>query len=325
LPELSIVVISWNARDVLKGCLESLKPVVADGSCRVLVVDNASEDGSAEMVSSDYPDVTLIKAESNLGFARANNLALASTTTDYVLLLNSDTVVTRDAILRMLTALKTNPEYAIVGCRQVDGDGNEHNAFGRFPSLRRELSTLTGAFQWPVVRWLIARRRTLAAVRAKSRNHDCEDPGASGIAIAPVEWINGACMMMRRDIGGLDERFFFYGEDIDICMRAWKSRRGVGFLPDVSIVHYGGVSSKSNYLVLLRQFMIAQLQLFDKHHSRGAVIGLKCVYLAAGCTALVKWWFIRMFMPGRRHSAMEWIKFWTGSLPAILGGVRRSR
>ncbi len=134
----------------------------------------------------------------------------------------------------------------------MDGLGNPMNPYGKFPSLRSEFSTLTGIFKWPIVRWLIGMRRAIGG-RKHVKQERFVTTGTSEIEVRSVDWVNGACMMLRRGVAHLDEGYFFYGEDIDLCMRVRRNGGDVGFLPSVSIVHYGGGSSGRDYLVLLRQ------------------------------------------------------------------------
>ncbi|MHB9036653.1 MAG: glycosyltransferase family 2 protein [Armatimonadota bacterium] len=321
--DLTVIIVSWNAKTYLQLCLDSLADCVANGTCNIVVVDNASEDGSAELVAAEYPGVVIIRARENLGFAKANNLALASVTSPYVLLLNSDTIVTAKAIDTMIQAMKDNPSFAVLACQHIDGTGAATNVFGSFPSLKREFSTMTGAFKWPIVRWLISMRR--AGLMRRHMPDPCTVEVGTGVdsiapVIVPVDWVNGACMMLRREVGGLDERFFFYGEDIDICMRAWNAGCKVGYLPSVTIVHYGGGSTGSNYMRLLRQSMIAQCQLFDKHYGRKSLWGLKTIYVLAGCLSVLKWSVLGAVASRHRKTAVAWIKFWTESISFLFTG-----
>ena len=220
-----MVIVNYNARDYLEACLSSLRESLDCDLCEVVVVDNASTDGSQEMVGSTFPGIDLLESDTNLGFARANNLGLAKATTPYVLLLNSDTIVSKDALERMIEAMDALPDLQVCTCQHLDGSGTPSKPYGRFPSLRSELMTLTGAFKWPVVKQLIGLRGRLALrlrMRSRAQSDDMEQT-ASGVEVAPVDWVNGACMMLRREfvwrLGGLDESFFFYGEDIDLCRR----------------------------------------------------------------------------------------------------------
>lgn len=234
--ELTVIIVSWNAHGYLKGCLDSLRDSLDAGICNVIVVDNGSTDESPQLASTFHRQVSLIEAGSNLGFAKANNLALAQTTAPYVILLNSDTVISQSALTEMTALMNARPEFWVCGCQHVDGSGAVQNPFGRFPSLRSEFITMTGLFAWPVIRSLISyrKRNRLSSVAPSSGS-----PAEAETLVVPVDYVSGASMMLRRDeiskLGGLDESFFFYSEDADLCKCVWNRGGKVGFLPGVVI------------------------------------------------------------------------------------------
>lgn len=322
MPDLTVIIVNWNARDFLESCLESLRESMDEGICDVTVVDNASSDDSREMVRSLFPRVDLIESESNLGFAKGNNLGIARASTPFILLLNSDTIVSKAAIEGMLEAIRSRPDIYILTCGHVDGLGNPLDPTGKFPTLRREFSTMTGMFKWPMVRWLLDKRRRRACADAGQATVGNSEPRADAgpPTVVNVDWVNGACMLMRREIGGLDERYFFYGEDIDICMRVRKLDGRVGFVPSPSIVHHGGGSSEKNYLKLLTQYMYAQTQLFEAQYGPASVLGLRLVHAVAGVFSVVKWALAFAFCPPRRPPARTWLRFWTDYLGGSRGG-----
>jgi GT2 family glycosyltransferase len=259
LPELNVIIVSWNSKELLKGCLDSLKSSADDELCDVIVVDNGSADGSAELVKDSFKWVKLIETGDNLGFAKANNLALKESESKYNLLLNSDTIVNKKAIKTMIDAMNENPDVWILTCMHKDGNKKDVNPSGKFPTLKSEFMTLTGIFKWRTIKAL----KSYLNPNVKSQDYKLPDSESKSILIEYVNWVNGACMMLRKEAGLLDERFFFYGEDVDLCLTASNKGGKIGMMQEVSIIHYGGGSSEQNYLNLLQRYMISQVQLFD--------------------------------------------------------------
>jgi len=313
--ELTIIIVSWNACGYLKGCLNSLRDALDAGICNVIVVDNGSTDGSPELASAFHPRVSLMQTGSNLGFAKANNLALAQATTPYVMLLNSDTVFSSSALTTMTALMKARPEFWVCGCQHVDGSAATQNPFGRFPSLRSEFITMTGLFAWPVFRTLISLRKSRRVNSVASSSGSGE---AAKDLVVPVDYVSGASMMLHREriskLGGLDESFFFYSEDADLCKRVWDHGGQVGFIPGVVITHYGGGSYGSRYLFVLGKWMQTRLTFFRKHYGRRSAITLHLIYCLAGMLSVLKWSGIYVCRVKRRKEARQWIDFWIGSL-----------
>ncbi|MBM4429962.1 MAG: glycosyltransferase family 2 protein [Chloroflexi bacterium] len=256
--DLSVVIVSWNVKDLLAGCLESVyRSLQAESfECEVFVVDNASSDGSPEMVCQRYPQVRLLANAENKGFAAANNQALAEIEGRCVLLLNPDTVVRGRALGALWRFLHQMPSAGMAGARLVYGDGRfQHSAFG-FPSLAQVFldffplhyrlleSSLNGRYP-----------RSLYAA-----GHPFE-----------VEHPLGACMMVRREVveqvGGLDEQFFMYCEEVDWAMRIRRAGWSIYCVPAAEVVHHEGQSTRQfrdhMYVALWR----SRLRLFAKHYS----------------------------------------------------------
>jgi hypothetical protein len=228
-PELSVIIVSWNTRELLRECLTSLSATLGAITAEVFVVDNASSDGTAAMVAADFPAVTLIANADNRGFAAANNQALALATGASILFLNPDTRVLPGAIRRSLDYLAADPAAGAVGVRLLNGDGSLQPSWRRFYSFGGTLldnkltARLLGRAQGSVI---------------------------DGLPAAPttVDWVIGAYLLVRRPAleligGGFDERFFVYGEEIDLQYRLRRAGWSVVFLPEPAIVHYGGQSS----------------------------------------------------------------------------------
>lgn len=221
--DVSIIIVSWNTRDTLDQCLGSHYESQNSALCEVIVVDNASTDGSADMVRQRYPQVRLVEESANAGFARANNRALAEAVGRYVVLLNSDTVVLGDAIGALVRFADGHPDVGIVGPCLLNADGTLQPSWARFPTLYDE--------------W------TGKPARLRTRL-----PTSDGTTAFEVGWVSGACLLIRRatleQIGPLDERFFMYSEDVDWCHRAKRGGWRVCYYPAARIVHLGGQSSR---------------------------------------------------------------------------------
>lgn len=232
--DVSVVIISFNTCGLLRECLHSLSGETRNLSVEVLVVDNASHDGSAEMVAGEFPAVRLIRSEVNLGFAAANNRAFAVARGRHVVLLNSDAFVTPESITRAVALMDAHPHVGLGGARLVGRDGAWQPSARQFPSLLNKGLILTGlAARYPRSRFFGRADRTWA------------DPEQA----AAVDWVPGAFSIIRRQaldaVGWFDESFFLYYEEVDLCCRLKASGYGIQYWPEMRIVHLGGESSKT--------------------------------------------------------------------------------
>jgi GT2 family glycosyltransferase len=230
---LAIVIVSYNARDDLARTLESLTSAAPAVSHEIVVVDNASTDGAPDLVLSRFPRVRLIPAGGNLGFAKANNVGIRSTTSELLLLLNPDTIVPPGAIDRLVACLEGAPDVAIVGPRIVDDQGRPELSIGGPVNPWREAGRK--AVQWLDTRGHAVARRWID--RHVSQERD-------------VEWVTGACLLARRAdaeaVGLLDERYFLYMEDVDFCTAVKARGRRVVFTPAAEVVHRRGRSGAND-------------------------------------------------------------------------------
>ena len=257
--DLSLVILNYNTRDHLRAGLASLARADTGGrSIEVLVVDNASRDGSAEMVDAEFPWVTLIRSPRNGGFAYGNNLALARCQGDAMLILNPDALLPQDGIPRLLDKLAEHPEAGIIGPKLLRPDGTMHLA------CRRSFPTpLTALYR-------IAGLSTLfpASRRFGRYNLTYLDPNHA----SEVDSVCGACLLIRRPvverIGLLDERFFMYGEDLDWCMRAHQAGWTVRYEPAIVVQHMHGAASRQRPLRTTFHFFRAMDLFYRKHYVR---------------------------------------------------------
>jgi N-acetylglucosaminyl-diphospho-decaprenol L-rhamnosyltransferase len=251
---LAIIIVSYNARADLDECLASLHAhPPATTPFAIVVVDNASTDGSPEMVRDRWPSVRLIALPRNVGFAAANNAGIRETTGDLILLLNSDTVVPEGALDGLVSALRADPQAAIAGPRLVDAQGVAEVSFGRmvgpFNELRQKLLGRLYARKAPIV---------APAVERSLRTRAYHD------------WVSGACLLVWRAdataAGLLDERYFMYLEDVDFCAAVRARGRRVLFAPEVEIVHLRGRSRAAAPGATTAAYRRSQLAFYARHH-----------------------------------------------------------
>jgi GT2 family glycosyltransferase len=259
---LAIIIVSFNARADLDECLASLHahpPALTP--FEIVVVDNASTDGSAEMVRDRWRSVRLIALTENAGFARANNIGIRETVGDLILLLNSDTVVPAQALDGLVSALRADAQAAIAGPRLIDAQGVPELSFGRmvgpFSELRQKLIGR-------LLRRRLLRRRArwsapFVAARAERSLH----------RRAYHDWVSGACLLVWRAdaeaAGLLDERYFMYLEDVDFCAAVRARGRRVLFVPEVDVVHLRGRSRRAAPAATDAAYRRSQLAFYAKH------------------------------------------------------------
>lgn len=261
-PQITIVIVSFNTRELLRECMASVRRQCPTLELEVIVVDNASEDGSAEMVSREFPEVRIIRSDHNLGFAAANNRAFSVARGRYVVMLNSDASLRTDALSRSVAHMEANPRVGMASGRLMDLDGVWQPSARLFPSPLNKLLTMSG---------LAERYRRSRFFGRFSRTW------ANPLEPAQVDWVGGAYMIGRRDVlervGYFDESFFLYFEEVDLCRRIKSAGYEIWFWPDVVVSHVGGASTK---LILKEAFspgaqiaswrMRGELLYYRKHH-----------------------------------------------------------
>lgn len=228
--ELSICIVTYQAREYLRGCLNSIRTHPPAVSYEVILSDNHSTDGTLEMLAQDYPEVQVICNPGNMGFAAPTNQTLRQARGRYLLLLNPDTIVHPQAFDRLLEFLEAHPEVGICGPKVLNSDGSL-----QMPCRRGE------SRPWAVFSYFLGLSRLFPASRLFGGyllNYLPEDE------IHPVDGVSGSCMLVRRqvtdEIGILDERFFAYQEDADFCFRARQAGWQVYYVPTAQVTHYGG-------------------------------------------------------------------------------------
>ena len=239
--DLSVIIVSYNVRADLERCLASLRTAPPIASHEIIVVDNASSDGSA--AAARAAGVQVIEQATNAGFARATNAGIRASRGRNLLLLNSDTTVPAGALDALLAELERNSDVAVVGPRLVDGSGRAELSFGRMIGPLNEL---------------LQQIRSRGDVESLTRRRQFPD------------WVSGACLLARRGdaeaVGLLDERFFMYTEDVDFCASIRARGRRILFTPAVEIIHLRGRSAATAPSATSRAYRRSQIAFYEKHH-----------------------------------------------------------
>jgi GT2 family glycosyltransferase len=252
--DVSFVIVNWNTKHHLQKCLRSISSSCTDMRYEIIVVDNASSDGSPEMVKADFPAVRLIQNADNVGFAAANNQGTAEARGRYLALVNSDVEIFAGTLQRLVAFMEGNPGVGVLGPKVLNADRTLQPSCRTFPSLRS---------------WLI-RALALDTTFPRSRfgGHFMTD--WSHEEVRDVDILSGCFWLIRRSaheqVGGLDTRFFMYAEDMDLCLRYRRAGWRVTFYPAAEIIHYGGVSSGAAPVRFWIEQQRANLQYWKKHH-----------------------------------------------------------
>ncbi|MFO7741697.1 MAG: glycosyltransferase family 2 protein [Anaerolineae bacterium] len=283
--DLSVVIVSWNVRPLLRRCIQSIRSPEArpanerpaapnvgrpkpDVEIEIIVVDNGSSDDSVEMVREAFPDVRLVANEDNRGFPAANNQGIAIAEGRYILLLNPDTEVVGDALTTLVAFADAHPDVAIVGPQLMNPDGTVQSSRRRFPTL------LTALFEST---WLepCAPRQLLEQYYVFDRPDDVTQD---------VDWVTGAAMLARRQaaeaVGPMDEGFFMYSEELDWCRRFGEAGWRVVYLPTAQIIHHVGKSSEQVVAARHIHFQTSKVRYFRKYHGAPTAEALRWMLLA---------------------------------------------
>ncbi len=253
MTSVSVIIVSWNTRELLRRCLNSVYASPPGLDLEVIVVDNGSHDGSVEMVRSHFPATNLIVTKENLGFARANNLAIARARGDYLLLLNADAELTGSALPDMVRCAHDDPAAGIVGPRLLNSDGTTQSSRRRFPTAATAVLESTVLQRW------FPDHRALRAYYVLDRSDDDQQQ---------VDWLVGACLLVRseaaRAAGPLDEGFFMYSEELDWCHRFAKHGWKVVYYPLARVIHHGGQSSDQAPFHRHTRFQYSKCRYFER-------------------------------------------------------------
>lgn len=287
--DVSIVIVNWNTKEILRACLASIQQAVSSLQIETIVVDNASSDGSAEMVKHAFPKVHLLINGRNRGFAAANNQGFARAHGRYILLLNSDTVVLPGAIEEMARYMDANRHVGALGPQLLNEDHSVQVSVYPFPHVARDALVILDINRWPLVsrvtRWYGQRRdRRMSAQTGE------------------VDWVMGSCLLIRREaverVGVLDEGYFFNAEEMDLCYRLRQHRWAIVYLATATIIHLGGQSRARISAAHLIWFYKGKMRYYRLYHARWQYMVLR---LAIALSSLVH----MAALIGGRHRTLE--------------------
>jgi GT2 family glycosyltransferase len=275
--KLSIIILCWNDRRVIADCLRSIFINTHSTEFEVIVSDNGSTDGSIEFIRSSYPMVRVIENGRNLRFAKANNVGIRASLGEYVLILNPDTIIHDGTLDGMVSFADQHPEAGAFGCRVLNSDGSYQRSARPFASFRNE---------WIVAFYL----RSLGRLH-KSFTSDSY-PGWKGTTERQVDWVSGCFILARgsllKSVGGFDEQFFYYYEDMDLCRRFWQAGYPILYTPDETITHLGGQSTKTRFpaLAFVLDGQVTRYLYYYKYSGKRGVRRARRIALVS---ALLRW------------------------------------
>ena len=310
LADVSVIIVNWNAKKYVEECLTSLIEAANDLSVEIILVDNASTDGSVEMVNQSFPSVKVIQNESNLGFAAANNIGIKVATGKYVCLINSDVNVPPNCLQNMYRYMNEQPSIGLLGPKMLGKCGNTRRSGMRFPTIGNML------------------------LRALALDSTLKGPGPMGgflmadfhfDQIKDMEVLNGWFWMARREaldeVGLLDEQFFMYGEDIDWCKRFRLAGWRIVFYPQAEALHYGGASSANAPIRFFIEMQRANLQYWKKYHGRVSLFFYLLVVWLNHIVRTLAWSLTYLARPKRRSRASSEIIQNTACMRWLLGST----
>ncbi|MFN4111801.1 MAG: glycosyltransferase, partial [Ignavibacteria bacterium] len=274
--ELSIIIVNYNVKAFLQNCLLSIQKATEKIPVEIIVIDNASDDGSADLVKKNFPEVKLIESKENLGFSKANNMGLKIAQGKYICLINPDTIVEEDTFKEMIRFMESNDQVGLAGCKILNPDGTFQLACRRsFPTPWVAFTKIIGLSKLFPESKLFARYN----LTYLDENQSYE-----------VDAVSGSFMFFRREIyekiGGLDETFFMYGEDLDFCYRVKKAGYKVYYVHSTKIIHFKGESTKRSNIDELKHFYDAMRLFVRKHFSSSWIVEMLLRLAINGRSAL---------------------------------------
>ncbi len=309
--DVSVIIVNWNTKELLRDCLSSVYEHAGDIDYEIIVIDNASIDGSAEMVKNDFQQVILMENSDNRGFATANNQGMAVAKGRYMLLLNSDTVVLDNAIANIVNFADENPQIAVTGCRVLNPDRTLQRTCFMFPSVLNMLLSSTYLYK------LFPKNRFFGREQMTWWNRN---------DVRQVDVVTGCFMLVRREaidqVGMMDEQFFMYGEETDWCYRFREEGWKVMFAPVGQIIHFGGQSTAQKPVAMIVQLRLSILKFMKKHYSRSAYLIARFLVASFFAIRLPVWLAKALIRPAARNEAAIKMKAYsTGVVSALLGRV----
>lgn len=272
--QLSIIIVNWHSRDYLRECLASILGTTRDLGKEVIVIDNGSYDGAGEMIAGEFPSVMFIQHTVNGGFSAGNNIGFSRAEGTYILMLNPDTIVRGGAVRQMVKFLEGHPAYGAVGCRILSADGVIDFHGGRkMPTLWSE------SVVFLMLRKMFGNREIFSSTLLEHWDH---------ASSRDVQLLSGSCMMFRREVlgklGGMDEGFFMYGEDMDFCHRMMKVGWKLRYFAEAEVMHHGSRSTSKAGLSMNVEGTRSMKRFFTKH--RGMWYALEYLALLGAWSVL---------------------------------------
>lgn len=260
---LSIVLLNYNTKELTINCLNSIFDNPPSTEYKVVLVDNASADGSVDEVKKMFKNIKVIQNKKNLGFSAGNNIGLKSIDSDYYLLINSDTLVQKDSLDNMLKFMESHLEFGVISCKLLNPDRSFQPNAGQLPN---PINTFLWVSNLDIV--------STNAYQARSKSYYKNG--------REVGWVSGAVMLIKDEVlkkaGYLDEGIFMYGEDVEFCMRVKKNGFRVGWTDTAEVIHIGGASSKSpRFRQWLGEFR-GLLYIYNKYYGNIISIMMRCVF-----------------------------------------------
>lgn len=304
MTSISIVIVSYNTRDLLRKCLRSILETADERFCpsglpiEIIVVDNASSDGTISMLQREFPDVQVIANAENVGFAEANNQGITIAKGDYILLLNPDTEMLPGALAALVHFMDMHPEAGAVGPRLLNADKTLQPSCHAFPNLLGHFIDIAELYRFFKV---IQRFR----------------PGGNHTQTCAVDWVTGACVLLRREaisqVGLLDEDYFLYAEEMDWCYRARELGWLTYFTPQAEVIHVGGGSSGETRGALIVELYRSLYLFYHKHRSAWSLRALKALVFALTVPKVLFLSLRQKGLPHRRELLQAyWRVMWLG-------------
>jgi hypothetical protein len=291
---LSIIIVNWNVRELLARCLNSISSCLKSREFEVIVVDNASEDGSVEMMKREFPQVKLIENQENVGFGRASNQGIKIAQGKYLFILNPDTLVGPNTLENIIDFMDSNPKVGIGGCYVYYPDGRPQSSFYKFPTLLSYFSRMLSIF------------RILPINRLTQKFFwEYKDNNISGT----VDRVLGGAMVLRKEtveqIGVFDEAYFMYAEELDLCYRARQKGWEVSTIPDTEIIHYHLQSGLQNIRTITFHSFKSDFIFFKKFFPLHKLIIIRIMQFCGIFFRVTTWSVVYLLTASKRSFAKE--------------------
>jgi GT2 family glycosyltransferase len=308
--DVTLSIVNTNNRDLLKRCLDTIASSVGRLRHEIIVVDNASTDGSADLVRAAYPHVRLIENDQRDGYGRCHNRAICASRGDYVLILNEDMEMVGPAVERMVQIARRVPDLGVLGCRILNADGTLQHSCFREPTLGSELFEA-------LLPCTVAFGRSSIRSKMYDWPHDQQ---------REVDVVVGCCMLVPRHVidlvGPFDPDFFIYSEEHDLCRRVRDRRLKVVFTPHAEMVHFGGQTTRRMSLRMALVQLDSRIRYFRKHHGRGEALLFRAILALAASVRLTGWAALYLTRRRRDEQVAGKLTEHSASLKFVLGLAR---